>query len=132
MDIDGIPFGSVVKEGLHKPAMFFLSDHGKWQDAEAREVLARIKAIGATLPPGEPPLYIHGANHFNFSDQMFQKARLFTAAFQLFMGGTERYRGIAITNAYVHTFFDVYLKGESPEKLKALRQQFPEIRLLRQ
>jgi hypothetical protein len=132
MDIDGIPFGSVVKDGLHKPAMFLLSDHGALRDADSREVVTRIHAIQASLPSGEPPLYIRAANHFNFSDQMFQKVRVFTAAFQVLQGGIERYRAMAITSAYVHTFFDTHMKGKPSERLRALRQEFPEVRALGQ
>jgi hypothetical protein len=44
--------------------------------------------------------------------------------------GIERYRAIAITTSYVDTFFDTYLKDESPERLRAFRQKFPEVRAL--
>ena len=36
LDMDGIPFGSVVPEGLSKPGMFLLSDHSRG-DGRSRE-----------------------------------------------------------------------------------------------
>jgi pimeloyl-ACP methyl ester carboxylesterase len=48
LDMDGIPFGSVVPEGLSKPGMFLLSDHSReMADPESRPVLGvRHKSSG--------------------------------------------------------------------------------------
>src|SRR5690348_2355935 len=71
IDLDGIPFGSVVTDGLTKPAMFLLSDHTReMSDPESHRVLAMIQSIYDRL--SKPRVYatIRSASHFTFSDQM--------------------------------------------------------------
>ena len=71
LDIDGIPFGRVVPEGLSKPGMFLLSDHsGEMADPASRPVLAEIQSIYNRLPHGSLYLVIRRANHFSLSDQI--------------------------------------------------------------
>jgi hypothetical protein len=72
-------------------------------------------------------LFIRGANHFSFSDQILLKSHYVVALLQLFQGGPEGRRGLAITAAYVHSFFDVYLKGAPVSLLDNLRQTYPEV-----
>jgi hypothetical protein len=50
---------------------------------------------------------------------------------QLFTHGLETRRGLAITTACLHTFFDVYLKNEPADRLDDLRQSYPEVQLVR-
>ncbi len=46
IDLDGIPFGSVLKDGLAKPCMFVLSDHSReMNDPTSRQVLAEMESI---------------------------------------------------------------------------------------
>lgn len=127
IDIDGNPYGSVVQEGLTQPFLFLLSDHGDASAAEAREVYAKIQSIYSRLPNGRLLLAIHNANHFSFSDQILLKSQYLVGLLELFQGGLDQRRGLAITTAYVHTFFDVHLKGASPKALDALRQSCPEV-----
>src|SRR5712671_3796177 len=70
IDIDGAPYGSVVKDGLTQPFLFLLSDHGDISAAEGRAVLSDIGSIYDRLPNGRLLLAIRGANHFSFSDQI--------------------------------------------------------------
>src|SRR5947209_15017093 len=57
VDVDGIPFGRVVPQGLSKPCMFLLSDHSReMADREARQVLAEMQSIYDRLPDGR--LYV--------------------------------------------------------------------------
>ena len=127
IDIDGAPYGSVVKDGLTQPVLFLLSDHGDLSDPEARTVIGDIRSIYDRLPSGRLLLYIRGANHFSFSDQMLVKSRFFIALFQLFQGRLEGRRGLAITNEYVHTFFDVYLQGAPARVLNNLPRSYPQV-----
>ena len=127
IDIDGAPYGSVVKEGLTQPFLFLLSDHGDLSAPEARAVIGDIRSIYDRRPNGSLLLSIRGANHFSFSDQMLVKNRIFIGLFQLFQGGLDGRRGLAITNEYVHTFFDVYLKGAPAGLLDNLRKSYPEV-----
>jgi hypothetical protein len=50
---------------------------------------------------------------------------------QLFTHGLETRRGLAITTACLHTFFDVYLKNEPTSRLDELRQSYLEIQVVR-
>jgi hypothetical protein len=49
---------------------------------------------------------------------------------QLFQGGLDGRRGLAITTAYVHMFFDVYLKSAPANRLDSLRQAFPDVQVV--
>src|SRR3954468_6997743 len=71
VDLDGIPFGSVVTDGLSKPAMLLLSDHSReMSDPESRHVLAMMESIYDRLE--KPRIYatVRTANHFSFGDQV--------------------------------------------------------------
>jgi len=68
-----------------------------------------------------------GANHFSFSDQILLKSQYLIRLLQLFQGGLDGRRGLTITTAYVHVFFDVHLKNEPVSLLDDLRQVYPEV-----
>lgn len=129
IDIDGIPFGTVIRDGLSKSGMILLSDHSRERaDPAAKQIFADFRSIYARLPSGHF-VTIHGANHFTFSDQILLKSRLVVSvlmAVRVF-GHLEPRRGLAITTDYVHTFFDVYLKGASPSQLAGLAVKYPEV-----
>ena len=127
IDIDGAPHGSVVKDGLAQPFLFLLSDHGDLSAPDARAVLADIESIYNRLPNGRLLLAIRGANHFSFSDQILLKSQYVIRLLQLLQGGLGGRRGLAITTAYVHTFFDVYLQNAPASVLDNLRQVYPEV-----
>jgi len=130
LDLDGIPFGRVVTEGLSTPAMFLLSDHSaEMSDPASHQVLAQIQSIYDRLPTGgRLYLVIRGANHFSFSDQILLNSQ---AAMRLFpgFGGMDGRRGLAISADYVHAFFDVYLNGAPTASLKNLSEKYPEIQI---
>jgi len=127
IDIDGAPYGSVVLEGLKQPFMFILSDHSReLADPASKQVHANIQSIYDRLPNGRLFITIHGANHFSFSDQMLLKSHYVIAMLRRFgFGSLEGRRGLAITTEYVHTFFDVYLKGAPANLLES--QKYPEV-----
>lgn len=129
IDMDGAPYGSVVREGLSQPFLFLFSDHGDVTSAaEARAVMADVQSIYNRLPNGRLLLMIHGANHFSFSDQILLKSHYLVKLLQFFQGGgLDARRGLRITTAYVHTFFDVYLKKAPASLLDNLRQTYPEV-----
>lgn len=130
IDLDGAPYGSVVRDALSQPFLFLLSDHGDLNDAEGRAVLGDIRSIYDRLPNGRLLLMIRGANHFSFSDQILLKSQYVIRTLRLFQGGPLPRRGLAITRAYVHTFFDVYLKGAPASQLERLPKAFPEVQPL--
>jgi dienelactone hydrolase len=131
IDIDGAPYGSVVREGLTQPFLFLFSDHGDVSsDQEARAVLTDVESIYDRLPNGRLLLMIRGANHFSFSDQILLKSHYVVGLLQFFQGRLDARRGLAITTAYVHTFFDVYLKNAPASLLNGLRQAYPEVQVV--
>jgi dienelactone hydrolase len=131
IDIDGMPFGSVIREGLHQPFFFIMSDHSKEAGAEARNVRSDIESIYNSIPEGERwGVTIIRANHFSFSDQMLTKSSIFISILQKLgmFGRLEKHRGLLITSACVHTFFDVYLKGAPSNELGSLPALYPEVK----
>jgi predicted dienelactone hydrolase len=129
LDMDGIPFGSVVPEGLSKPGMFLLSDHSReMADPESRPVLAEIQSIYERLPEGRLYVVIRTANHFSFSDQILLNSQAAMRLLRLagFLGLDGR-RGLAISADYVHTFFDVYLNGAPVVRLTNLAGKYQEV-----
>ncbi|MDE3135205.1 MAG: family membership [Acidobacteriota bacterium] len=129
IDIDGAPYGSVVQEGLTQPFMFIFSDHSReMSDPASRKILSDIQSIYDRLPDGRLLITIRGANHFSFSDQMLLKSHYLIGVLRLFgFGNLGARRGLAITAEYVHTFFDVYLKGAPLTLLKGLSEKYPEV-----
>ena len=131
IDIDGAPYGSAVKDGVTQPFLFLLSDHGDLSAPEARTVFGDIGSIYDRLPNGRLLLIIRGANHFSFGDQILLKSHYIVRLMQLFLGGLDGRRGLTITTAWVHTFFDVYLKDAPASTLDKLRLDYPEVQSIR-
>jgi predicted dienelactone hydrolase len=132
IDLDGIPFGAVVAEGVAKPGMFLLSDHsGEMSDSTSREVLARIDSIYSRLP--NPRFYgaIRNASHFAFSDQILLNSQAAVGLLRLTgFGALEGRRGLAISAGYVRTFLDVALNGAPENSLRDLVEKYPEVRVM--
>jgi predicted dienelactone hydrolase len=131
IDIDGAPYGSVVQDGLKQPFMFILSDHSRdLPDPASGQILANFQSIYSRLPNGRLFITIRGANHFSFSDQMLVKSHYFIRLLgMLGFGGLDGRRGLAITAEYVHTFFDVYLKGAPSTLLTSISTRYPEVQI---
>ena len=131
IDIDGAPYGSVVQESLHQRFLFLLSDHSReLSDPASQRISADIHSIYERLPNGRLLITVRGANHFGFSDQMLLKSQYVIRLLRLLgFGRLEGRRGLAITAEYVHTFFDVHLKGAPPAQLTSLPERYPEVQL---
>jgi dienelactone hydrolase len=129
IDIDGAPYGSVVQEGLKQPFLFLLSDHsGEMRRPESQKISKEMQWIYGRLPNGRMMVTIRGANHFSFSDEMLVKNQVAIGLMQgLGISKLEGRRGLAITSEYVHTFFDVYLKGEAAGMLDEIAKKYPEV-----
>jgi dienelactone hydrolase len=134
IDVDGQPFGSVIREGLHQPFMFVLSDHGDFSsDAEIRQIAANIQSIYDRLPlDGRLRIAIRGANHFLFSDDgaLLKSHIVLRTLRMLGIVGIDGRRQLAVTAYCVHSFFDAYLKGASVSRLKISSPLYPEIQVL--
>jgi dienelactone hydrolase len=132
IDIDGQPFGSVVRDGLHQPLMFLLSDQIHSSDPETRQVLANIQSIYDRLPAdGRQRIAIRGASHFLFSDDgaLLKSHIVMRTLRMLGLVGIDGRRQLAVTAYCVHSFFDAYLKGES-SRPRISSKRYPEIQWL--
>jgi predicted dienelactone hydrolase len=132
IDIDGMPFGKVIRDGLHQPFFFLMSDHSRESGSEPQTVESNIESIYDRVPEGKRwGMTITGANHFTFSDQMFTKSPVLMFFLRKVgvMGSLEKRRGLAITSACVHTFFDVYLKGAPADEMNSLPALYPELKM---
>ena len=133
IDLDGAPFGSVVRDGLHQPFMFVLSDQIHSSDPETRQVLANVQSIYDRLPPdGRLRILIRGANHFLFSDDggLLKSHIVLRTLRMLGIVGIDGRRQLAVTAYCVHSFFDAYLKGAGVSRLKISSPLYPEIQVL--
>jgi dienelactone hydrolase len=132
IDIDGAPYGSVVQEGVKQPFLFILSDHsGELSDPASKQILANIRSIDDRLSNGRSLITIRGAHHFSFSDQSLLKSQYLMKAISSVgaFGKLDARRGLSITTTYVHTFFDVYLKGAPASELRNVSPQYPEVQI---
>jgi dienelactone hydrolase len=132
IDIDGMPFGNVIRDGLHQPFFFLMSDHSRQSGSEPQTVERNIESIYDHAPEGKRwGITIMSANHFTFSDQMFTKSPILMFLLRRagVMGSLEKRRGLAITGACVHTFFDVYLKDAPVEEMNSLPDLYPELKM---
>jgi pimeloyl-ACP methyl ester carboxylesterase len=132
IDIDGAPYGSVVQDGLKQPFLFMLSDHSrKLSDPASKQIHANIQSIDDRLPNRPSLITIRGAHHFSFSDQSLLKSYYLIEGLRSVgaFGELDARRGLSITAAYVHTFFDVFLKGASATGLTSVSAQYPEVQV---
>jgi len=133
IDLDGAPFGSVIREGIHQPFMFVLTDQIHSSDPETHQVLANVQSIYDSLPPnGRLRITIRGSNHFLFSDDgALLKSHIVLRTLRLLgIVGIDGRRQLAVTAYCVHRFFDAYLKGESVSRLQIASPLYPEIQIL--
>ena len=131
IDIDGLPFGSVVREGLSQPVMFLLSDHSGESGSESRDAAANFGALFNRLPSDRwTELIIRGANHFMFSDDAILRSpplmRVLRIANVVKIDGA---RQVAVAEHFIRTFFDVALKGAPASELRA-QAEYPEVQFL--
>lgn len=131
VDIDGLPFGDAAREGVTQPFMFVLSDHSHEPEGETRPVLTDIRSIYSRLP-GDQRLWIsiRGADHFRFGDGAILQAPLLVEALhRLGVVRLDGRRQVEITEHFISTFFDVYLKG-APVSTLASASAYPEVEYL--
>jgi predicted dienelactone hydrolase len=133
VDIDGMPFGSVIRDGLQQPFMFLLSAQIHGSDREARQVGADIQSIYDHQPAAHRlRIAIRGANHFLFSDDgALLKSHL---VMRLLRGigvvGIEGRRQLAVTAYCVRSFFDAQLKVPGRAPIDFRSPDYPEIEVL--
>ncbi len=130
IDVDGIPWGTAVQDGVKQPIMFLVSDHsGDTQNPEDKQIEFNFQSIFDRVPSDRRlQVTIRGANHYMFSDDgaMLKSPLLMQGLRMLGIVGINGRRQVAVTEHYISTFFDVYLKGASSTELNR-RQDYPEV-----
>jgi predicted dienelactone hydrolase len=128
VDMDGAPYGTVIKTGLNKPFMFLLADHHGESDSVSVQIKSNVAKIYHSQPENHYWFYLEGAQHFNFSDLPFQKEFLISGLSGA-TGTIGEKRGLKIISTCLIAFFDQYLKGYSSTQIYDLNKQFPEIKI---
>jgi dienelactone hydrolase len=129
IDVDGLPLGNVLRDGVRQPFLFLLGDHSGEPDSETAPVLGNIRAICKRLPAGGRwSITIRGSNHFMFSDNVaLLKNRLLMGGLRtLGLVHIDGRRQLAIATHYIDAFFDAYLKG-GPMSALADHSGYPEV-----
>jgi len=130
VDMDGAPFGTVIKKGLNKPFMFLLADHSTENDSVSVHIKSNVEEIYHSLPENHYLIYLKGAQHFNFSDLPFQKEFLISRLSGA-TGSIGDKHGIEIISSCLLAFFDEYLKNQTSTKLEDLNKYYPEIKFVK-
>lgn len=134
IDVDGIPWGSAVQDGVTQPIMFLMSDHSDDSpEADDKQIEANFQSIFNRVPSDRRlQITIRGANHYMFSDDgaMLKSPLLMRALRMLGIVGIDGRRQVAVTEHYLSTFFDVYLKGAPPSELQS-QPEYPEVQYTR-
>lgn len=134
IDLDGIPFGSVVGEGVTQPAMFLMSDHtGDRADPEDAQLTPNFDSVFARLQRGRwSEIMIRGSGHYMFSDDAVLRSppvmRVLRGLGVVHIDGR---RQIAVTAHCISAFFDAYLKGPSASMPNISSSLYPEIQVLK-
>ena len=119
-DIDGSPFGDVVGQPETKPFLYIAHDY-------LTPCGISCSSMQQLYNNTDAPAYlmsIKGTNHLNYSDASLQYS--FPLDFSGNFGPVDKLRALSISNAYLVSFFDKYLKGRgSPLLLNA--SKYPEV-----
>lgn len=127
VDMDGVPYGSVIEKGINKPFMFLLADHAAEKDTVSMNIKSNIQLIYSSKIKDHYWYYLNGAQHFNFSDMPYQKEFLVMRIF----GGTGslgRRHATAVIRSTVRGFFDVYLKSKAKTKFDSIINKNTELK----
>ena len=124
-DLDGWPYGAVVRSRLDRPVLLMSSEPGT--DAGAPAAMKADRDLAAILA-GAPEAYqvsIKGARHFSFTDSAvgFSPAERLIGVF----GSIDGVRGLRITSEYLAAFFDQTLKGQASPLLQGTSRDYPEV-----
>lgn len=120
VDLDGALRGSVAREGVGRPFLFLLSDHGQASTPEDREIFELIRSVARRDPESSLIVTLVGADHFSFSDVPLIQSRILRSALVALGGpggGLDPRTGLASTARYLREFLDVHLRGAPREPL---------------
>jgi predicted dienelactone hydrolase len=132
VNLDGMPYGDVVVNGIVKPFLFVSADRPIFHrpvaelDPDARAFLDAIARMRQRTPAQPSLLLVDGAAHFNFFDQALLTEPTLWRPFGG-LGSGDQTRVLDVTRRYVRAFFDTYLKGSRDRLLDGPSDEFPEI-----
>jgi predicted dienelactone hydrolase len=119
--IDRRLYGREVQEGIEKPFLFLLSDHGDWSKATPpdSQILADIRSVATHSPTDKLMVTMLGAQHFSFGDQSLTQSQILRSMLVTLSGrgGLDPRTGLAMTCRYMREFFDVHLRGAPRDAL---------------
>ena len=136
VDLDGTPYGPVVRSGLKHPYMIIGSEKScvpggceKPATASDRADLAAARSL-LTHSTGQSWRYrIIGGRHFNFSDYGAYYLALPVRA-MLALGSIDGPRALQIVNSYLTAFLDHAARGGPTSALDADPPPFSEVRVV--
>ena len=125
IDVDGLPLGDVINDGVTQPFLFLLSDHSSEPGTESNPVMINFRSIYNRLPSDRRLwITIRGADHYGFSDDT--KNQVVMYILRTLGHRMTGLRQIAISEHFIDTFFDVYLKGAPISELQNA-SPYPEV-----
>jgi dienelactone hydrolase len=133
IDLDGMPYGEVVRDGITKPFLFICAERPLFDmpaadlPPDGRAFLDALARMRARTPARPSLLLVRGAEHFNFFDQALLTE---PTLFRMFgaIGSIDQARAVDLTRRYVRAFFDTYLKAKRDAILDGPSAGFPEMR----
>jgi predicted dienelactone hydrolase len=134
VDIDGALHGAVIREGLTRPFMLLLSDHGAEAGPETDRITHNLRSFWDHLPT-DSRLWVEipGSFHFMFSDDgAVMKSAIVRGMLRLI--GRLRIdarRQLAATSYCLQTFFETYLKAPPGGRPAIPSPLAPEVRVVR-
>jgi dienelactone hydrolase len=129
VDLDGTPYGDVVKNGLSQPFLFLWSQTA---DPTSRGDMETAQEVRSILGKSSGKIYqfeVEGMRHFNFSDYAveYQPVLKLTGG----LGSIDGRRGLKIATSYVAAFFDQELMQSRTALLVGASSDFPEVQVVR-
>jgi dienelactone hydrolase len=126
-DVDGSPFGSVVRTGVDRPVLIMSSERASSGDTpELQKANQELASILAMAPHGYQ-VTIQGARHFNFTDYAVEFHPLLRMVGVV--GSIDGTRGLHIASEYLGAFFDRTLKGRPSSILQGPSRDYPEVQI---
>ena len=128
INLDGTPYGEVVRAGLDQPFMSLWSEPPSSSDPSWLQTTSDMRRMESRLGGDGYQLVVAGSRHFNFTDgsvfyEPFLKARGG-------LGSIDGARFLTIAGTYMGAFFDRYLMGQAEPLLVGLSTGYPEVQFL--
>lgn len=126
VDMDGALYGPVIGEGVRRPVLFLVSDHGDRMSPSDQRIRTELHSAYDRSPAeSRVALRIEGAGHFSFSDQMLMRSRALRLLDPTPIASD---RALIVTGDVVGRFLNVHLKGGPTSQMQDLSRSYPEVR----